>query len=39
MGALGDYKPAIAMVGLQFSYEGVAFFTRATLLQGMSPRV
>uniref|UniRef100_A0A2N9EMA0 WAT1-related protein n=1 Tax=Fagus sylvatica TaxID=28930 RepID=A0A2N9EMA0_FAGSY len=36
---LGDYKPAMAMVGLQFIYAGLALFTRAALLQGMSPRV
>ena len=39
MGALGDYKPAMAMLGLKFSYAGVALFTRAALLQGMNPRV
>lgn len=39
MGASGDYRPAMAMPGLQCSYAGVALFTRAALLQGMSPRV
>ncbi|KAK2982358.1 hypothetical protein RJ640_001686 [Escallonia rubra] len=39
MGGLGDYKPAMVMFGLQFTYAGVALSTRAALLQGMSPRV
>jgi hypothetical protein len=39
MGVADDYKPAMAMVGLQFSYAIVALTTRAALLQGMSPRV
>lgn len=39
MGASGDYWPAMAMLSLQCSYAGVALFTRAALLQGMSPRV
>ncbi|XP_059460156.1 WAT1-related protein At4g30420-like [Corylus avellana] len=39
MGIADDYKPAMAMVGLQFSYAIVALTTRAALLQGMSPRV
>ncbi|XVF47817.1 hypothetical protein PTKIN_Ptkin03bG0141400 [Pterospermum kingtungense] len=39
MGGWEDYKPAMAMVGLQFCYAAVALVTRATLLQGMSPRV
>ncbi|KAK9213498.1 hypothetical protein WN943_002886 [Citrus x changshan-huyou] len=39
MGASGDYRPAMAMLSLQCSYAGVALFTRAALLQGMSPRV
>ncbi|KAH9806159.1 WAT1-related protein [Citrus sinensis] len=38
MGASGDYRPAMAMLGLQCSYAGVAVFTGAALLQGMSPR-
>lgn len=33
------YKPALGMIGLQFTYAGVALFTRAALLQGLSPRV
>ncbi|XP_015884397.2 WAT1-related protein At4g30420-like isoform X2 [Ziziphus jujuba] len=33
------YKPAMAMIGLQCIYAGLALFTRAALLQGMSPRV
>lgn len=39
MGGSDDYKPAMAMVGLQFSYAIVAITTRAALVQGMSPRV
>ena len=39
MGGLDEYKPAMAMLGLQFSYAAVAVFTRAALVQGMSPRV
>ncbi|KAK3017362.1 hypothetical protein RJ639_006176 [Escallonia herrerae] len=39
MGGLGDYKPAMVMFGLQFTYAGVALSTRAALLQGMSRRV
>ncbi|GMY35502.1 WAT1-related protein At4g30420-like [Fagus crenata] len=39
MAGLDDYKPAMAMVGLQISYAIVALFSRAILLQGMSPRV
>uniref|UniRef100_A0A5B7BP37 WAT1-related protein n=1 Tax=Davidia involucrata TaxID=16924 RepID=A0A5B7BP37_DAVIN len=39
MGCIDDYKPAMAMFGLQFTYAGVAVSTRAALLQGMSPRV
>ncbi|KAK6235966.1 hypothetical protein SCA6_011303 [Theobroma cacao] len=39
MGGWEDYKPAMAMVGLQICYAGVALATRAALLQGMSPRV
>ncbi|KAA8522807.1 hypothetical protein F0562_009230 [Nyssa sinensis] len=39
MGCLDDYKPAMAMLGLQFTYAGVGLSTRAALLQGMSPRV
>ncbi|XWS27276.1 hypothetical protein CRYUN_Cryun26dG0101100 [Craigia yunnanensis] len=39
MGGWEDYKPAMAMVGLQFGYAGVALVTRAVMLQGMNPRV
>ena len=39
MGAFEVYKPAIAMVGLQFGYAAVSLSTRVALLQGMSPRV
>uniref|UniRef100_A0A2N9FGF6 WAT1-related protein n=1 Tax=Fagus sylvatica TaxID=28930 RepID=A0A2N9FGF6_FAGSY len=39
MGGLDEYKPAMAMLGLQFSYAAVVVFTRAALVQGMSPRV
>lgn len=34
-----EFKPALAMIGLQFSYAGVALLTRAALLKGMSPHV
>lgn len=34
-----DYKPAVAMVGLQCIFAALAIFSRAALLQGMSPRV
>lgn len=39
MNSLRDYKPAMAMLALQFSYAVVALSTRAALLQGMNPRV
>lgn len=39
MGGFENYKPAIAMVGLQFSYAAVSLSTRVALLQGMSPRI
>ncbi|KAJ0031612.1 hypothetical protein Pint_14282 [Pistacia integerrima] len=39
MGELNGYKPAMAMVALQFLYAGVALFTRAAFVQGMSTRV
>ncbi|KAI3909580.1 hypothetical protein MKW98_013997 [Papaver atlanticum] len=39
MGRWEDYKPAMAMIGLQFTYAAVALSTRSVLLQGMSPRV
>ncbi|PON56051.1 Plant-drug/metabolite exporter [Parasponia andersonii] len=38
MGRVSGYKPAMAMIGLQCVYTGLALFTRAALLQGMSPR-
>ncbi|KAK6942372.1 EamA domain [Dillenia turbinata] len=34
-----SYKPAMAMVGLQMTYAGLAIFSRAALLKGMSPHV
>uniref|UniRef100_A0A7N0RI12 EamA domain-containing protein n=1 Tax=Kalanchoe fedtschenkoi TaxID=63787 RepID=A0A7N0RI12_KALFE len=36
---LEELKPALAMIGLQFSYAGVALLTRAALLKGMSTPV
>ncbi|KAL9339457.1 hypothetical protein Peur_068472 [Populus x canadensis] len=39
MGAFEDSKPALAMLGMQFSYAIVSLITRAALIQGMSPRV
>ncbi|XP_030935002.1 WAT1-related protein At4g30420-like isoform X1 [Quercus lobata] len=39
MGEFDCYKPALAMIGLQFIYAGFALFTRVALVQGMSPRV
>ncbi|KAL3535282.1 hypothetical protein ACH5RR_003743 [Cinchona calisaya] len=36
---LEDQKPIIFMVGLQFMYAAVTLSSRASLLQGMSPRV
>ncbi|CAK9171359.1 unnamed protein product, partial [Ilex paraguariensis] len=36
---LDDYKPAMAMIGLQFTYAGVSVSARAALLKGMSPMV
>lgn len=39
MSSLREYKPAMAMLALQFSYAVVALSTRAALLQGMNPRV
>ncbi|PON73075.1 Plant-drug/metabolite exporter [Trema orientale] len=39
MGEFSGYKPVLAMIGLQCIYTGYALFTRAALLQGMSPRV
>ncbi|XP_043710214.1 WAT1-related protein At4g30420-like [Telopea speciosissima] len=39
MGRLEDYMPTMAMVLLQFTYAGLHLFTRAALLEGMSPKV
>ncbi|XP_042939270.1 WAT1-related protein At4g30420 [Carya illinoinensis] len=39
MGGWDDYKPVMAMSGLQFSYAVLALTSRASLLQGMNPRV
>ncbi|XVE71733.1 hypothetical protein DITRI_Ditri10aG0175400 [Diplodiscus trichospermus] len=39
MGGWEHHLPAVAMVGLQIGYAGVALLTRAAMLQGMSPRV
>ncbi|KAL9399589.1 hypothetical protein Peur_008550 [Populus x canadensis] len=39
MGGFDAYKPAMGMVGLQFIYAGVALFTRAALVRGLSPKV
>jgi hypothetical protein len=39
MGVFADYKPAMAMAGLQFIYAGLALFTRVALVQGMSPSI
>ncbi|KAJ6923574.1 hypothetical protein NC652_017026 [Populus alba x Populus x berolinensis] len=39
MGGFDAYKPAMGMVGLQFIYAGVALFTRAALVRGLSPMV
>ena len=39
MGGFKDYKPAMAMLALQFTYAGVNLSARAVLLEGVSPRV
>ncbi|KAL5773035.1 hypothetical protein ACOSP7_012652 [Xanthoceras sorbifolium] len=39
MGKSRDLKPAMAMLGLQLCFSVVSLSTRASLLQGMSPRV
>ncbi|XP_022973530.1 WAT1-related protein At4g30420 [Cucurbita maxima] len=39
MGRFEDYKPALAMLGLQCIYSALAIFSRAALVHGMSPRV
>lgn len=39
MGNVEDYKPVIAMLGLQMCYAGVTLTSEATLVNGLSPRV
>ncbi|KAL3744114.1 hypothetical protein ACJRO7_013381 [Eucalyptus globulus] len=39
MGGFENYKPVMAMFGLQFSYAALTLFARASFLQGVSPRV
>ncbi|KAK8707260.1 hypothetical protein V6N13_058321 [Hibiscus sabdariffa] len=39
MGRRDDYLPALVMIGLQSVYAAVALFTRAALVNGLSPRV
>ncbi|CAL0307051.1 unnamed protein product [Lupinus luteus] len=39
MGRLGFYLPVIGMIGLQIHYAALAIFTRAALLDGLSPTV
>ncbi|RYR76920.1 hypothetical protein Ahy_A01g001431 isoform B [Arachis hypogaea] len=39
MGVLDENLPALAMMGLQFHYAALAIFTRAALLEGLSPTV
>lgn len=39
MGCLKDSKPTIAMLVLQFTYAAFTLLVRASLTQGMSPRV
>lgn len=39
MGEFDYYKPALAMIELQFIYAGFALSTSVALVQGMSPRV
>ncbi|KAL5773034.1 hypothetical protein ACOSP7_012651 [Xanthoceras sorbifolium] len=39
MSVLESCKVVVGMVALQFLYAGVALFTRAAFLKGMSPRV
>ncbi|XP_030477866.2 WAT1-related protein At4g28040 [Cannabis sativa] len=36
---MGNYKPVLCMVMLQGLYAGLALFTKAALMRGMSPRV
>ncbi|XP_030535636.1 WAT1-related protein At4g30420-like [Rhodamnia argentea] len=39
MGGFEDYKPVMAMSGLQFAYAALTLLARASFLQGVSPRV
>lgn len=39
MGWLEFYKPLMVMVVLQFTYGAVSISTRASLLEGMNPRI
>ncbi|KAG5407355.1 hypothetical protein IGI04_013474 [Brassica rapa subsp. trilocularis] len=39
MGNVEEYKPVIAMLGLQLCYAGVTLTSEATLVNGLSPRV
>ncbi|KAL5548902.1 hypothetical protein UlMin_004133 [Ulmus minor] len=39
MGGFDDYKPVVAMVGLQIDYAGTGLSTGATFLQGMNSNV
>ncbi|CAF1712039.1 unnamed protein product [Brassica oleracea var. botrytis] len=39
MGKFEEYKPAMAMTGIQMCYAGVTLSARATMVNGLSPRV
>lgn len=39
MGGLGDYKPAMGMIAIQFIYAVMSISSKAALLKRMSPRV
>ncbi|KAJ0247469.1 WAT1-related protein [Hirschfeldia incana] len=39
MGKFEEYKPAMAMIGIQMCYAGVTLSARATMVNGLSPRV
>lgn len=39
MGGFDDYKPAMAMIGIQSGYAAMSLLTRTVVLQGMNPRV
>lgn len=39
MGGLGDYKPVMGMIAIQFIYTVLSVSSRAALLKGMSPKV